>query len=208
MTSISRQIGWSNESNLLYQILKQLTRLTSVVFGLKPKYKVYTALLTQSGGSSVVGIYNGGDYPIVIGATYLIIDNGGSGWDFTNIGAPNNDLGTYFVATGLIPNSWGIDGQLESNLGAPVATVLENTIGNIWFTYDGVGYYSIKSYNLFTDQKTTFFFGPLDNNIGNPIVSTDHFGNNTSNYSFFTTDTIAGQNGLLYNTPIEIRVYN
>lgn len=53
---ISRQIGWSNESNLLYQILKQLTKLTSIIFGLKPKYKVYTALLTQTGTDTPVAI--------------------------------------------------------------------------------------------------------------------------------------------------------
>jgi hypothetical protein len=47
MAQISRQIGWSQESNLLYQILNQLNKLTSVLFGLKPKYKVYTALLSQ-----------------------------------------------------------------------------------------------------------------------------------------------------------------
>jgi hypothetical protein len=47
MASVSRQIGWSNESNLLYQILKQVTRLTAVIFSLKPTYKVYSALLEQ-----------------------------------------------------------------------------------------------------------------------------------------------------------------
>jgi hypothetical protein len=47
MTSVSRQIGWSNESNLLYQILNQITRLTTVIFSLKPTYKVYSALLEQ-----------------------------------------------------------------------------------------------------------------------------------------------------------------
>jgi hypothetical protein len=47
MASVSRQIGWSNESNLLYQILKQITRLTAVIFSLKPTYKVYSALLEQ-----------------------------------------------------------------------------------------------------------------------------------------------------------------
>jgi hypothetical protein len=46
MAQISRQIGWSQESNLLYQILNQLNKLTSVLFGLKPTYKVYTAILT------------------------------------------------------------------------------------------------------------------------------------------------------------------
>lgn len=47
MASVSRQIGWSQEANLLYQILKQVTRLTAVIFSLKPKYKVYSALLVQ-----------------------------------------------------------------------------------------------------------------------------------------------------------------
>ena len=54
----SRQIGWGTESNLLWQILKQLNKLTSVLFGLKeaatPNYKVYAALLTQSGASNPV----------------------------------------------------------------------------------------------------------------------------------------------------------
>jgi hypothetical protein len=45
--NVSRQIGWSQESNLLYQILKQITKLTSIMFSLKPVYKVYSALLKQ-----------------------------------------------------------------------------------------------------------------------------------------------------------------
>jgi hypothetical protein len=49
MSIPAKQIGWSNESNLLWYILKQLNKLTSIIFNLKPKYKVYTALLTQSG---------------------------------------------------------------------------------------------------------------------------------------------------------------
>lgn len=48
---VSRGIGWSNESNLLYQILKQLNRLSSIIFGLKPKYKVYRGLITQTGSN-------------------------------------------------------------------------------------------------------------------------------------------------------------
>lgn len=51
--NVSRQIGWSNESNLLYQILKQLTKLTAVIFSLKPKYKVYSALLEQQTDGTV-----------------------------------------------------------------------------------------------------------------------------------------------------------
>ena len=73
MASVSRQIGWSQESNLLYQILKQITKLTAVVFALKPKYKVFTALLSQTGeGSNVNGV---SDTPLLPGVTYEIIDN-------------------------------------------------------------------------------------------------------------------------------------
>lgn len=51
--NVSRQIGWSNESNFLYQILKQLTKLTAVIFSLKPTYKVYSALLSQQTDGTV-----------------------------------------------------------------------------------------------------------------------------------------------------------
>ena len=35
-TSISKQIGWSSEANLLYEILKQLERLQGIVSKLVP----------------------------------------------------------------------------------------------------------------------------------------------------------------------------
>ena len=49
--SISRQIGWSNESNLLYQILKQLVRLTGIIANLVPKNKRLDVLLNQKIGN-------------------------------------------------------------------------------------------------------------------------------------------------------------
>jgi hypothetical protein len=117
-------------------------------------YKVFTALLTQSGGSVTNDIYEG---ELTIGVTYFI--NGNAildGCDFTNVGAPNNNPGTYFVATGTTPNWNGTTNpdMLTYNTGAPVATVLENTIGNIWFSYDNVGIYYVSSNNLFTENKT------------------------------------------------------
>ena len=173
-----------------------------------PTYKVFTALLTQSGGSDIRGFYNGGD-PLTIGMTYQIIDNGGSGWDFTNIGAPNNDLGTYFIATGITPNSWGIDGQLEGNTGAPVATVLENTIGNVWFSYNDVGFYDCNSNGLFTLNKEYI--------VINKSGDEGSFNKNAITFNYDDTNRIGiitGFNGeilsndILFNYPIEIRVYN
>jgi len=178
----------------------------------EPTYKVFTALLTQSGGDDVQSFSVNGD-PLTIGMTYFIEDNAGSGWDFTNIGAPNNDIGTYFIATGTVPNSWGIDGLLVGNNGAPKATVLENTIGDIWFTYEGEGSYKVNSNSLFTIDKTFSNIEPsaVDiENYRNAVI--DHYGTNfsSSNINIFTGD-FTGQissNNYLNNTPIEIRVYN
>jgi hypothetical protein len=172
-------------------------------------YQVYTALLTQSGSDGIsTGISAS---PLIVGTTYLIEDNGGSGWDFTNVGAPNNNIGTYFVATGTTPNSWGIDGLLAYTPAAPVVTVLENTIGNIWWTYNNAGQYYANSNGLFSDNKC--YFSIVSDGV-NSLFNTVIFSNSSqiSVSSFVPTgDPVTGfnsANDLLVNTPIEIRVYN
>lgn len=205
--SISRQIGWSNESNLLYQILKQLTKLTSVIFNLTPKYKVYTALLTQSGGDNPLELVDGD--AVTKGVTYFI-DAAGGDSDFSNVGGPKYEgtsiSGTYFVATtDGIPNNYG-GAVLIYNTGAPVVKVLENTIGNIWFTYNNTGEYYCRSNDLFITDKTAVFGGyyyasPGVNIYYNlPSMSTSEF--------LIITGDPNTANGYLQNTPIEIRVYN
>ena len=169
-------------------------------------YKVYTALLTQSGGDNIEGITG---TPLTIGRTYRITTGGppSGNWDFTNVGAPNNDFDTYFVATGTTPNSWGVNITLVYNTGAPVVTVLENTIGNIWFTYNNVGQYTVLSDTLFTNNKTAIFNKTLSN--WRRAIITDI--SNTSQISILTValdDAGSGVDDLLLNTPIEIRVYN
>lgn len=170
-------------------------------------YKVYTALLTQSGGSSIVDI-NWDDDPrevLVVGITYEILDNSG-GADFTNIGAPNNNNGTQFVATGITPTSWGT-GALRYNAGAPVVTVLENTIGNIWFTYDSVGNYSVYSNGLFVTNKTTFHINLMgDDFVGNECLG---YMQEPNSLGIITgTNGTLADGALTWSTPIEIRVYN
>lgn len=96
--NVSRQIGWSNESNLLYQILKQLNRLTSVISNIvsgggdtRP-YKVYTALLSQAGEDAPV--------PTVLENTL------GETLSYTRI-----DVGIYVIATtGIFPQNktWAV----------------------------------------------------------------------------------------------------
>jgi len=181
----------------------------------EPKYKVYTALLTQSGGSNTQNVGEGTLLQVTKGTTYTI--HGGNTGDFSNIGAPNNNNGTVFVATkSEPPNSWG-DGighnaDLDFNTGAPVVTVLENTTNFVlnWY-YDGIGTYyanyNVNGTNVELDlsklfvsiPNTSFEFGP-SNNI-KTTVKVD-FIEVCTTVSEITTD------GILNNTPIEIRVYN
>ena len=169
-------------------------------------YKVYTALLTQSGGDDPLQLTTG---PVTKGVTYLIVNSAG---DFSNVGAPNNNDGTYFVATNNeTPNDYGLDGQLMYDNGAPVVTVLENTIGNIWFTWNGNGQYYINSNGLFTTNKTvcslsnSFNGGGGDPNSNIIFYSTVY---SNSTITIFSPSNGTLSDGLLFNTPIEIRVYN
>lgn len=200
--NISKQIGWSNESNLLYQILKQLTRLTGVIFNLTPKYKVYTALLTQSGGSVPGTCLGNGD--IDKGFTYTISANPDNN-DLTIYGAPNNNVGTSFVANQSVNLPYTTSLELSFNVGAPVVTVLENTIGNIWFTYNNTGNYFINSDGLFLIDKTVAF-NSVCSDAGDPAFINIQVGDqNTLSLSNFNLIGPRDGIGLI---SIEIRVYN
>jgi hypothetical protein len=189
--------------------------IAEAVQGLAP-YMVYTALLTQTGGDAPDQADN---FPLVLGRTYQIMNNSG-GADFTIAGAPNNEVGTYFAATSSTVN-WGNDSASVSwNEGAPVVTVLENTVGDVWFTYEGIGIYSAFLPNSFDTNKMFLSIGSEVNKglpfYGNTIELDDPFSitNNTINfftYSILVTDgalTDQLEDGQLVLKPIEIRVYN
>lgn len=173
----------------------------------EPTYKVYTALLTQSGEDNPLSIDTG---LLTIGVTYYI-NNPSLGMDFTNVGSPSNNTGTYFVATGTTPNSWGAgqgtsNGTLTYNIGAPIVIVLENTLGNVWFTYNDIGQYLVNSNELFINNKSFAIIGtPTESGINNNFA-----GIVPSGTSIFAIDVVeeGPVDDLLQNTPIEIRVYN
>jgi hypothetical protein len=212
----SRQIGWGTEDNLLWQISKQLEQLTNVTAQActtttttttLPVYRVYTALLTQSGGDSSQQLYSGA---VTKGVTYKIKET--TTGDFSNVGAPNNNVNTIFVATNNeVPNNYS-GGNLTYNAGAPVATVLENTIGNIWFTYDGVGSYSVYSNSLFTIGKTfSSIYSQLIDTFGDGVqfALIQYKSTDINNMGIQTGRAeLSNFDDYLFNTPIEIRVYN
>ena len=167
-------------------------------------YKVFTALLTQNGGDgndSVVG-----DQTINVGVTY-IIDYLIPGDNLIPYGAPNNEVGTSFVCNQEISN-WGNPlSQLSFNSGAPIATVLENTIGNVWFTFQNNGEYFAESDGLFIDNKTATFGGYYDADLEVGFRFGDQgYGSNSE--VFLRTNDGPPSNSILQETPIEIRVYS
>jgi hypothetical protein len=174
-------------------------------------YKVYTALLTQSGGDNPQTLTFGGGFvlPLEINVTYEILEVGPN-IDFTLVGAPNNEVGTKFVATGTEPGTGSFPSSvLGYNTGAPVVTVLENTIGNIWFTYEDSGFYKANSSDgLFTQDKTFFLSQTTLDNSPNAISILMYYSFDDYNVALKTLMNGSGyENGFLDGTPIEIRVY-
>lgn len=166
-------------------------------------YKVFTALLTQNGGDNPDNISIG---TLTIGVTYKIEDSSGNP-DFTIVGAPNNLEGTSFIATGTTPN-WGNDGAaLSFNTGAPVATALENTIGNVWFTYGSEGNYLVNSNALFIENKSSIALGNVTWDGGSGTIRAGFDGSSVGIILTTLTDGVVASTGSLINTIIEIRVY-
>ncbi len=108
-----------------------------------------------------------------------------------------NNIRPYKVYSALIS---------QTGTNAPVADVLENTIGFIGFNYLSVGNYSITSNNAFTLNKTAIFVNSVLLNAetigcayGSPlfcqIATRDSFGVSANDVLSF------------YKTFIEIRVY-
>jgi hypothetical protein len=191
-------------------------RLTKIEQSGAGSYKVYSALLYQNGGDDVNAIDTG---TLIIGKTYRF-NNDSPGMDFTNVGANTTVYvnGYSFVATGTTPNSWGSlentgNATLQFNNGAPIVTVLENTLGQeITWTYIGDGSYGANSpSNTFTTDKTFVMIGSQDASIsGGPFwaqYSTEQ-GEGSILFQSLDPTSITSGNNWYARTPIEIRVYN
>jgi hypothetical protein len=189
--------------------------------------RVWTALLTQTGPLTYTGNTDTPTGGFIFNETYTI-DNYAAGDDFSNvaqvISGTINQTGCVFIATGntttsqLIPNAW--TGSTLTSLGDMIVNVLDNTLGfNITVDYpafgiDGLVFFYSDSIteDTFNPQKTKvtanvsipFEFAPVlpvfltsvDAEILSPVL--------------FIIDPQTGTptGGLLYNTPIEIKIYN
>ena len=175
-------------------------------------YKLFSAIITQSNGDDPMNINEG---MLQKGVTYTVIGTGDGNEDFSNVGLPILYDGAIFIATeSADPINW--DGAvLQYNAGAPVANIIENTIGNVWFRYEEKSHYTIVSDSLFTAEKTLL-------NTYNPYyipyaperftkIYTDY---NDEGHIALNSKIVDSSNsildeidGLINNFLIEIRVY-
>jgi len=114
---------------------------------------------------------------------------------------------------------WKIYGQIEykkyvalltqSGTSAPVATVLENTIGTITPTYDAIGNYLFVSSSLFTIGKT-FVMINAEGNSQTTWAGVEWNGSTDDDNVYIQTSNVTGSgfvDGAMIRTAIEIRVY-
>ena len=130
------------------------------------------------------------------------------------IGRNESDMTVADFATATSSTNYKVYTALLNQTGgnAPVATVLQNTLGTISFTYIESGKYSVNSSGLFTLNKTMLMitsFGKFEGGIINTYRFLNTISDNTdSSLVIYVAGTMGGVNDILVNTPIEIRVYN
>lgn len=147
-------------------------------------------------------VIGGDDYQV--GWSDLVIN----GTSPTSLQNAQELLSTLFSSLSLTPK-YKIYSALLTQVDdiAPVATILENTIGEIVWTWNDVGDYVGTLSNAFPIDKTQCFIGSgiAANNI--PILFARRNSNSTIGISSIDVDGSTYDNQLS-NTPIEIRVYN
>lgn len=101
----------------------------------------------------------------------------------------------------------------QSGTTAPVATILENTLGDIVWSYEEVGYYIGTLQGAFSDiskvflPSVLFYGGAFSLGVPNDKLAQAEVDSDDA-ISIETTIQGVSVNGYLQNTPIEIRVYN
>lgn len=95
----------------------------------------------------------------------------------------------------------------QSGTDIPEANILENTIGVITYDRISAGRYIIQSSGLFTANKTIVFVQPLTRGADYGFMMSAY--GDSSNIYLETTSYLGGNiDELMYQTGIEIRVYN
>ncbi|SHL94721.1 hypothetical protein [Flavobacterium chilense] len=94
----------------------------------------------------------------------------------------------------------------QSGTNAPIATVLENTLGGlpVW-SRNSIGLYIANLSGVFTTNKTVFF---ITGSFGGIVTNGARTSENECTITTVKSDTSVYTDGVMYGTTIEIRVYN
>jgi len=96
----------------------------------------------------------------------------------------------------------------QTGINPPTATILENTIGDIVFNYNGIGDYDMVLAGAFLANKTWVVGGSADINAGGGDFATlDIRRVNNNTIILRTYDNFTAADDMLVNTAIEIRIY-
>lgn len=96
----------------------------------------------------------------------------------------------------------------QTGINPPTATILENTIGDIVFNYNGIGDYDMVLAGAFLANKTWVVGGSADINAGGGDFATlDIRRANDNTIILRTYDNFTAADDMLVNTSIEIRIY-
>lgn len=188
----------------------------------------YRALLTETGeivATNLSQLETFGGANFIVGEGYTITDYI-DGDDFTNIGATINATGSFFTATGEIPNVW-TNGSTITSTGDIFANVLENTLGyelqwvqnfmappGIYVAFD---YNMGPKRNLFPKDRTsitvqeTGAFIDSDNikyypGIRSFLQINDVIGIDVRNINYQSPTQSDWVSNALYLTPVEIKI--
>lgn len=168
-----------------------------------PTAQQYKFILSQSGGDDPQTATSG---TLTQGVTYEIVDFE-TGDDFTPNGAPNNDVGTKWIANGVSP-TWSNGSEIGWNGGAPI---VDSSFGlnDVWFEKDtvsgsGTGFYYIKSNGNFVN-----LFMPIIQGFAQPDANVLYFMQKVDNSTIRITTVDGGGDrvdGVLMETPIQFEI--
>ena len=97
----------------------------------------------------------------------------------------------------------------QTGTNAPVATVLENTLGGyVTITREYAGVYTLSSSGLFLQSKTTLFLGSISDGDTSAFRASNFIRLSNNQINLTTGVNVEVADGFLNDTPIEIRVYN
>jgi hypothetical protein len=183
-------------------------------------YRTYRALLTHTDSQNITGTPSFG---LIVGETYKILTYV-AGDDFLNVGATTNVTEEIFTATSRIPTSWVCGSTLTVETPTFIVNVLENSFEDeiVWelnpFGEGTYGAYFSGGNQTFPREKTSIVTTPTSPYGFIPFITQPTI------FSFIESDTkiddylVLGVNafdgsnnynydGLLWNTPIEIKSY-